>query len=352
MDLSISCAFATSPTTPDDIVLAEHLGYDRAWCYDSPALYPDVWMTLALAADRTERIGLGPAVLVPNLRHPMTNAAAIATLVGLAPGRVAVAIGSGFTGRFTLGQQPLRWADVQAYVEAVRGLLRGEAVEWEGAPMQMLHPDSFAPKRPIEVPIYIGAEGRRAPPSRTRSATASSPPCSRTPTLGASRRRCCASAPVLDPGESHTNARVLEAAGARSWPSSTTGCTSETAPRSTRCRVARCGARRSSRRPSASATSRSTRATSSARPSATAPRWRVGPPGGGGERGGGTPTPPPQTTSLAPYSWTSSMRVPKAPLGWTNATVVPRSRVEGPSSMTRPPLAFTAASASAQSATR
>ena len=25
----------------------ERLGYRRAWCYDSPVLYPDVWMTLA-----------------------------------------------------------------------------------------------------------------------------------------------------------------------------------------------------------------------------------------------------------------------------------------------------------------
>ena len=35
-------------------------------------------MTLGLAAGRTSSIGLGPAVLVPSLRHPMVNAAAIA----------------------------------------------------------------------------------------------------------------------------------------------------------------------------------------------------------------------------------------------------------------------------------
>ena len=48
-------------------------------------------MTLALAAQRTERIGLGPGVLVPSLRHPIVNAAATATLCALAPRRVAVA---------------------------------------------------------------------------------------------------------------------------------------------------------------------------------------------------------------------------------------------------------------------
>jgi 5,10-methylenetetrahydromethanopterin reductase len=104
MSVVLSCAFATSMATPDHVAMAESLGYERAWLYDSPALYPDVWVTLARAADRTSTIGLGPGVLIPSLRHPMTNAAAIATLSAIAPGRVAVAIGSGFTGRYILGK--------------------------------------------------------------------------------------------------------------------------------------------------------------------------------------------------------------------------------------------------------
>ena len=84
--MEISCAFPTALDSPEHIVLAEELGYDRAWLYDTPQQSPDVWMTLALAAERTERIGLGPGVLVPSLRHPMVNAAATATLDALAPG--------------------------------------------------------------------------------------------------------------------------------------------------------------------------------------------------------------------------------------------------------------------------
>ena len=45
--MDISCAFATSLETPQHIARAESLGYKRAWCYDSPGLYPDVWMILA-----------------------------------------------------------------------------------------------------------------------------------------------------------------------------------------------------------------------------------------------------------------------------------------------------------------
>src|SRR4051794_33096269 len=155
----LSAAFATSMDTPEHVRIAEELGYERAWLYDSPALYPDVWTVLALAAERTNRIGLGPAVLVPALRHPMTNAAAIASLAQLAPGRTVVAIGSGFTGRYVLGKRAMRWADVADYVRTLRALLRGETAEWDGAVVKMIHPDGFVAARPVDVPILIGADG-------------------------------------------------------------------------------------------------------------------------------------------------------------------------------------------------
>jgi 5,10-methylenetetrahydromethanopterin reductase len=155
----LSCALVTNVDSPELIVEAESLGYQRAWLYDSPAITSDVWVALALAAERTSTIGLGPGVLVPSLRHPMTNAAAIATLAAIAPGRVAVAIGSGFTGRFTLGKRPLRWAVVEEYVTALRALLRGETVQWEDAPIRMLHTEGFVAHRPVEVEVLIGADG-------------------------------------------------------------------------------------------------------------------------------------------------------------------------------------------------
>ena len=157
--MDVSCAFPTALSSPDDIALAESLGYARAWVYDTPQQSPDVWMTLALAAQRTERIGLGPGVLIPSLRHPMVNAAATATLVDLAPGRVAVAFGTGFTGRRAMGYGAITWKFMDAYIRAYRDLLRGEVVEWEGTRMQMLHPDGHAPARPVEVPILVGALG-------------------------------------------------------------------------------------------------------------------------------------------------------------------------------------------------
>ena len=157
--MRISFASPTTLDSAEHVALAEELGYERAWLYDTPQQSPDVWMMLALAAERTQRIGLGPGVLVPTLRHPMVNAAATAALAALAPDRVAVAFGTGFTGRRAMGYRAIRWAYMEEYIRAYRGLLRGESVEWEGATMRMLHPPGHGAPRPVEVPVLISALG-------------------------------------------------------------------------------------------------------------------------------------------------------------------------------------------------
>ena len=157
--MKISAQFATSLQSPEHIAAAEQLGYDRAWLFDTPHESPDVWMMLALAAEHTTRIGLGPGVLVPNLRHPMVNASATAALAAMAPGRVAVAFGTGFAGARAMGAAPTAWSYLRDYVRAFRGLLGGATVQWQGARMQMMHPDGYAPRRPIDVPILISALG-------------------------------------------------------------------------------------------------------------------------------------------------------------------------------------------------
>jgi len=213
--MDISCAFATSLETPGHIAEAERLGFRRAWCYDSPPLYPDVWMTLALAAQRTSVIGLGPCVLVPHLRHVMTNVAAIATLEALAPGRVSVAIGSGFTGRLALGQRPMSWKSVRVYVAALRALLKGEEVEWDGTVLKMLHLEGFAPARPIDVPILVAIGGPKGLAVAEELADGVVLAGTMGPLDPGRMRRILqtTTGTVLEPGESTGSERVLAAAG-------------------------------------------------------------------------------------------------------------------------------------------
>src|SRR3954447_5683670 len=210
--LELSCAFATSPDSHEHARVAEQLGYRRAFFYDSPPLYPDVWVQLCRAAERTERIGLGPAVLVPSNRHPMTNAAAIAQLVGLAgEERVIVAVGSGFTGRMAMGQRALRWSYVADYVRTLQALLRGEVVSWEGAAIEMLHSPGMAPERPITVRWLIGAAGPKG--AAVASELGDGVFGAGVPIHGFDWSVCLQWGTVLDEGESADSQRALAAAG-------------------------------------------------------------------------------------------------------------------------------------------
>ena len=212
MALAISCAFATSADSHEHARIAEELGYARAWFYDSPALYPDVWVQLCRAAERTRRIGLGPGVLVPSLRHPMVNAAAIATLVSIAgPGRVAIGLGSGFTGRLTMGQRPMKWSAVREYVQVLRALLRGEEAIWEGGVMRMMHPSGYGASRPIEVSFLIGAAGPKGIAAAHELADGVFGAA--TPIPGFKWSIALTLGTVLRDGEDPGSARVLAAAG-------------------------------------------------------------------------------------------------------------------------------------------
>ena len=57
--MDLSCSFPPGPNVVEWARLAERLGYRRVWLYDSPVLYPDVWMTLDRVAAATARIGRG-----------------------------------------------------------------------------------------------------------------------------------------------------------------------------------------------------------------------------------------------------------------------------------------------------
>ena len=140
--MKLSVAMPPGPDAVDCARLAESLGYDRIWFYDSAALYEDIWVTLARVAERT-KINLGTAVLVPNLRHVMTTAAAIATIERLAPGRLACGFGTGATARWVLNKPALSWATTRRYVEQLHGLLHGTSW-WGGEGHAELDCERFA----------------------------------------------------------------------------------------------------------------------------------------------------------------------------------------------------------------
>ena len=160
--LSYDFRLPPGPRTVEYAILAEQLGFRAVWCPEVPAFGHDIWITLARIAEKTKRIKVGPAVLIPSYRHPMAQASAIATLEQIAPGRLMVGFGTGFTGRAGMGKKPLKLADMREHIQQVKALLRGDVVDIDGGLAQILASDGWLPKRPIDVPIYMAGQGPNA----------------------------------------------------------------------------------------------------------------------------------------------------------------------------------------------
>ena len=111
-----------------DVQAAEKAGFTHAWFFDSQLIYSDVWATMALAAENTKKIKLGTLVAIPSNRIVPVTAAAAATINKLAPGRVIVGIGTGYTGRNTMGLPALKMKDFTTYVSQLKDLLAGNDV--------------------------------------------------------------------------------------------------------------------------------------------------------------------------------------------------------------------------------
>jgi alkanesulfonate monooxygenase SsuD/methylene tetrahydromethanopterin reductase-like flavin-dependent oxidoreductase (luciferase family) len=120
-----------------------------------------------LAARATNKLRLGPGTAICGTRIPPVQAAAVATLNRIAPGRVFLGIGTGNTAMRSMGQRPMRIAAFGEYLRVLSALLRGEVVDYDFAgtrrPIKLLMHDetgymSLEPK----IPLYVSGFGPRA----------------------------------------------------------------------------------------------------------------------------------------------------------------------------------------------
>jgi 5,10-methylenetetrahydromethanopterin reductase len=166
MDFGI--AFPSYVDAWKDAAIAEANGFSHAWFYDSQLLYSDVYATMALAAEHTKSLKLGTLVAIPSNRIAPVTASAVATINAIAPGRVILGLGTGFTGRNTMGLPALPVATLSEYARQVRALLAGEDVLYrEGKRerwIRLLHPDRSRGFLNLEdpIPIHIAANGPKA----------------------------------------------------------------------------------------------------------------------------------------------------------------------------------------------
>jgi 5,10-methylenetetrahydromethanopterin reductase len=156
------------PTAADSwkiVQRAEELGFSHAWFYDTQMLCADCFVAMAAAAMRTSRIRLGTGVLIPSNRIAPVTANALATLNALAPGRIDFGVGTGFTGRRTMGLGAMKQSDMEEYIRVVMALLEGETPEYdaEGTRRRItfLNPELKLINLRDEVKLHVSAYGPR-----------------------------------------------------------------------------------------------------------------------------------------------------------------------------------------------
>ncbi len=137
----------------------EALGFDAIWVEDRifhPAPLADSLTLLSWAAANTERLLLGTAVMVLNLRLAPVVARQVATLQHLSGGRVALGVSIGGRPEEYQGlgiPMDRRVSLFRESITVLRALLEGEPVEHEGAFFRL----SGVVVRPAApVPILIG----------------------------------------------------------------------------------------------------------------------------------------------------------------------------------------------------
>lgn len=162
--------FAIALPTPADswkvVRRAEELGFSSAWFYDSQLLCADVFVGMAAAAVQTTRIRLGTGVIIPSNRIAPVVANALASLNQLAPGRIDFGIGTGFTGRRTMGLRAIKLADMAEYIRIVRGLLAEDTVSWcfeqKERKIRFLNPELGLINTNDMIPLHVSALGPKS----------------------------------------------------------------------------------------------------------------------------------------------------------------------------------------------
>src|SRR5580704_4373917 len=137
---------------------AESAGFRSAWFYDTQLLNAELFAAMGAAAVKTEKIRLGTGVLIPSNRIAPVAAAGLATLNALAPGRIDFGVGTGFTGRRTMGLAAITRANLRDYLRIVEGLL---------GKIRFLNPETDLVNTTDPIALHVSAMG---PKMRTLTA--------------------------------------------------------------------------------------------------------------------------------------------------------------------------------------
>jgi alkanesulfonate monooxygenase SsuD/methylene tetrahydromethanopterin reductase-like flavin-dependent oxidoreductase (luciferase family) len=168
--------FADAADVGELAAIAEDTGWDGLFVWE-PVWGVDAWVSLAVAALRTERILLGTMLTPLPRRRPWELAGQVATVDRLSNGRVILSVGLGAAHAGWLAFEPDPGRKVRAQLldeglDVLTGLWSGQPFEYAGEHYQV-HPSDFMPPPPPvqqpRIPIWV-VGGWPSPRSMGRAA--------------------------------------------------------------------------------------------------------------------------------------------------------------------------------------
>jgi len=137
---------------------SQGMGYRQIWVANEK-FFHDMYVTATLVAEHTTGLDIGTFVVDPYSQHPALTARGVATLDEASGGRAILGIGAGGTGFPAMGIHRVKPAQaIKEAIHVIRGLLRGETVDFHGEIIQAHQARLNFDPRP-NIPIVVASRG-------------------------------------------------------------------------------------------------------------------------------------------------------------------------------------------------
>ncbi len=128
--------------------LIDDLGFEHVWYIDHQLGMKDIYATMNMTALATKNLKIGTAVTNLKTRHPTVTACGHAAVDELSNGRAMLGLGAGWVAVNSIGQTPSKISELKDGILALKGMFRGDEVDYEGNKMRLAMADR-------QIPIYL-----------------------------------------------------------------------------------------------------------------------------------------------------------------------------------------------------
>lgn len=157
MDFGITFKGDISPKRTATLATqAEVAGFKYGWFFDSHVLWRDCYPSMAMCMEHTDNMIFGPLVTNPGVREWSVAASLYATLAEQSGNRIEIGLGRGDSSRRVLGKKPMTVANMEKFADVLRGLVRGDKVEYDGTEAEFPWANGY------EMAVWIAAYGPKA----------------------------------------------------------------------------------------------------------------------------------------------------------------------------------------------